>query len=368
MPAPATGGNGGAAPAPAPGPVAPIPAEPIPNPEPKPTPAKPVAPSIPQQVSQVLATATVIRVPATTPVELPAATGAPAKVMTVASMSGTSLAVIITPTGTPPTSYVITITNSVTGEVKTQNVNGASITQSIPISGLSPTGLYTVSVVANTASGQALSVAGKVATPAAVTAPYSKLTSAAIISANAATSKITTVFPLSSSVSASLNGVNTSLASGVLASTSADGTALAMTILPPSKSAAINSYIVMVTDRTTGIVTTQTIPAGSTPSSMALAGLAPGDNYSVAVIASNKGGSQTLVLSNAIKMAGVSAGPAKPGVVVLKQTAGTTDSANSPKIVKVVPKVDAKNKNKATVEIGNLTPGQRIKITVKGKK
>ena len=367
VPAPATGGGGGA-PASAPGPLAPIPAEPIPNPEPKPTPAKPVAPSISQQVSQVLATATVIRVPATTPVELPAATGAPAKVMTVASMSGTSLAVIITPTGTPPTSYVITITNSVTGEVKTQNVNGASITQSIPISGLSPTGLYTVSVVANTASGQALSVAGKVATPAAVTAPYSKLTSAAIISANAATSKITTVFPLSSSVSASLNGVNTSLASGVLASTSADGTALAMTILPPSKSAAINSYVVMVTDRTTGIVTTQTIPAGSTPSSMALAGLAPGDNYSVAVIASNKDGSQTLVLSNAIKMAGVSAGPAKPGVVVLKQTAGTTDSANSPKIVKVVPKLDSKNRNKATVEIGNLKPGQRIKVTVKGKK
>ena len=368
VPAPATGGNGGAAPAPAPGPVAPIPAEPIPNPEPKPTPAKPVAPSISQQLSQVLATATVIRVPATTQVELPAATGAPAKVMTVASMSGTSLAVIITPTGTPPTSYVITITNSVTGEVKTQNVNGASITQSIPISGLSPTGLYTVSVVANTASGQALSVAGKVATPAAVTAPYSKLTSAAVISANAATSKITTVFPLSSSVSASLNGVNTSLASGVLASTSVDGTALAMTILPPSKSAAINSYVVMVTDRTTGIVTTQTIPAGSTPSSMALAGLAPGDNYSVAVIALNKDGSQTLVLSNAIKMAGVSAAPAKPGVVVLKQTAGTTDAANSPKIVKVVPKVDEKNKNKATVEIGNLKPGQRIKVTVKGKK
>jgi len=113
VPAPATGGNGGAAPAPAPGPVAPIPAEPIPNPEPKPTPAKPVAPSISQQLSQVLATATVIRVPATTQVELPAATGAPAKVMTVASMSGTSMAVIITPTGTPPTSYVITITNSV---------------------------------------------------------------------------------------------------------------------------------------------------------------------------------------------------------------------------------------------------------------
>jgi len=101
---------------------------------------------------------------------------------------------------------------------------------------------------------------------------------------------------------------------------------------------------------------------------MALAGLAPGDNYSLAVIAMNKDGSQTLVLSNAIKMAGVSAGPAKPGVVVLKQTAGTTDSANSPKIVKVVPKVDAKNKNKATVEIGNLKPGQRIKVTVKGKK
>jgi uncharacterized repeat protein (TIGR02543 family) len=367
VPAPATGGGGGA-PAPAPGPVAPIPAEPIPNPEPKPTPAKPVAPSISQQVSQVLATASVIRVPATIPVTLPSVASAPAQVSTVASMSGTSMAVIITPTGTPPTSYVITITNSVTGEVKTQTVSGSALTQSIPISGLSATGVYAVAVVANTASGQALSVAGKVATPAAVAAPYSKLTPAAINNANAATSKITTVFPLSSSVSASLNGVNTSLSSGVLASTSSDGTSLAMTILPPTKSAAINNYVIMVTDRTTGIVTTQTIPAGSTPSSMALAGLAPGDNYSVAVIAMNKDGSQSLVLSNAIKMAGSSSGPAKPGVVVLKQTAGTTDSANAPKIVKVVPKVDTKNKNKATVEIGNLKPGQRIKVTVKGKK
>jgi hypothetical protein len=263
---------------------------------------------------------------------------------------------------------LITITNTATGEVKTQLVSGSASTQSIPISGLAPTGVYSVAVIANTANGQALSVAGKVATPAVVTAPYNKLNPSAIATANAATTKVTNVFPLSSSVSASLNGVNSSLSSGVLASTSADGTSLAMTILPPAKSAAINSYVVMVTDRTTGVVTTQTIPAGSTPSSMALAGLAPGDNYSVAVISMNKDGSQTLVMSNAVRMAGTSAGPAKPGVVVLKQTQGTTDSANAPKIVKFVPKVDTKNKNKATVDIGNLKPGQRIKVTVKGKK
>ena len=127
----------------------------------------------------------------------------------------------------------------------------------------------------------------------------------------------------------------------------------------------------MVTDRTTGIVTTQQVVAGADPSSLALAGLAPGDKYSVAVIAVNKNGSQAVVMTTAILMGGTPVAKPAAGAVIFKQTPNTTDSANAPKIVSLTPKAatGSKNKNKATIDIGNLKPGQKIKVTLKdGKK
>ena len=70
-------------------------------------------------------------------------------------------------------------------------------------------------------------------------------------------------------------------------------------------------------------------------------------------------------------MAGTPAPKPAAGSIKLKQTPNTTDSANAPKIVSLTPKAatGSKNKNKATIDIGNLKPGQKIKVTLKdGKK
>ena len=281
------------------------------------------------------------------------------------------MAVIITPTGTPAQSYLITAVNSVTGEVISQLVTGSPSTQSIAISGLNPNGVYKVSVVANMPYGQALAGTGNVSQPKAITAPSTQLTPSVLALANQSATAVTTAFPLSSSIAASLGKPTASLAKSVLTTTSSDGQSLAMTIVPPANSGEIKSYIVMVTDRTTGIVTTQQVSASSDPSSLALAGLAPGDKYSVAVIAVNKSGIQEVVMTTAILMAGTPAPKPAAGTVKLKQTPNTTDSANSPKIVSLTPKAatGSKNKNKASINIGNLKPGQKIKVTLKdGKK
>ena len=375
-PAPAT------APAPAPAP-APIPAQPAPapspthspapgpTPAPAPTPTTPPAtgaasnaPDILTAINQALAHASVVPVPISSSVELGTPNpSAPAKVLTVASAAGTSLAVIITPQGAPPASYLISVTNNVTGQVTTQLVTGSAITQSIAIAGLNPSATYSVAVIANTASGQALAFAGKVATPAAIAAPATKITPSIIATAAQSAAGVAP-FPLSSSTGALIGKANPALASGVVATSSSNGTSLALTVLPPAKAGTVSSYIIMITDRTTGIVTTQQVPAGSNPASMALSNLAPGDAYSVAVVAVDKSGAQSIVTSSAIVMAGKQIVRTVAGGVKLAQTPNTTDSANSPRIVKFVPKAVAGKKNQATVEITNLKPGQRIKVTV----
>jgi uncharacterized repeat protein (TIGR02543 family) len=372
-----------APPAPTPPPPTPGPTPPGPTPPTPPTPAPPtpgptapattpksIDPAVTEQANSIAGNS-VIKVPFTAPVGLAAPTNSPATIQTIASASGTSMAVIITPKGTPAQSYLITAVNSKTGEVITQLVTGSSSIQSISLSGLNPDGAYKVTVVANTASGQVLAGAGNVAQPKAITAPSTKIDATVLTLANQSASTVTTAFPLSSSVAATLGKPTTSLAKSVLATTSADGQSLAMTIVPPANSADLKSYIVMVTDRTTGIVTTQQVAAGTDPSSLALAGLAPGDKYSVAVIAVNKNGSQAVVMTTAILMGGTPVAKPAAGAVIFKQTPNTTDSANAPKIVSLTPKAatGSKNKNKATIDIGNLKPGQKIKVTLKdGKK
>ena len=371
-----------------PGPTPPAPTPPTPTPTgptppaptpPTPTPTAPVAPATsPKSVDPAIAAQassvagnTVIKVPFAAPIGLVSPANSPAKIQTVASASGTSMAVIITPTGTPAQSYLITAVNSATGEEISQLVTGSPSTQSIAISGLDPNGLYKVSVVANMPNGQALAGTGNVLQPKAITAPSTQLTPSVLALANQSATAVTTAFPLSSSIAASLGKPTASLAKSVLATTSSDGQSLAMTIVPPANSVEIKSYIVMVTDRTTGIVTTQQVSASSDPSSLALAGLAPGDKYSVAVIAVNKSGTQEVVMTTAILMAGTPAPKPAAGSIKLKQTPNTTDSANAPKIVSLTPKAatGSKNKNKAAIDIGNLKPGQKIKVTLKdGKK
>jgi uncharacterized repeat protein (TIGR02543 family) len=359
-----------------PGPIPPSPTPPTPTP-PAPTPSttpatspKSVDPAVTAQANSVAGNA-VIKVPFTAPVGLITPANSPASIQTIASASGTSMAVIITPKGTPAQSYLITAVNSKTSEVITQLVTGSPSTQSIALSGLNPGGAYKVTVVANTAAGQVLAGAGNIAQPKPITAPSTKIQPAVLALANQASTAVTTAFPLSSSIAASLGTPTPTLAKSVLATTSTDGQSLAMTILPPANASDVKSYIVMVTDRTTGIVTTQQVAAGADPSSLALAGLAPGDKYSVAVVAANMSGSQAVVMTTAILMAGTPRAKPAPGTIKLKQTPNTTDSANAPKIVSLTPKAapGSKNKNKATINIGNLKPGQKIKVTLKdGKK
>jgi hypothetical protein len=323
-----------------------------------------IAPAVVTAIAQTLTTAPAVPVPITASVALGTPNpNAPAKVLTVASAAGTSLAVIITPQGTPAASYLITVTNNLTGAVTSQLVTGSALTQSVAIAGLNPSATYSVAVVANTAGGQSLAVAGKVATPAPIAAPATKITAAVIAASNQSAATVAP-FPLTSSTGALVGKSNPAFASGVVATSSSDGTSLALTVLPPGKAGNIASYIVMVTDRTTGIVTTQQVPAGSNPASMALSNLASGDSYSLAVVAVDKNGTQNIVTSSAVVMAGKQvARPATSGVK-LAQTPNTTDSANAPRIVKFVPKAVAGSKNQATVEINNLKPGQRIKVTI----
>ena len=273
---------------------------------------------------------------------------------------------IIKPTSTPVQSYLITATNTQTGQVITQLVTGSPSLQSIPINGLSATGTYALSVVANTATGQVLVTAGSVVTPPSQTTPATNIGNTVLGQAIIGSNKVTSPITLASSQSVALTGATPKLVQQALAASSKDGTALSMTVVPPA-GAAVSSYIVMVTDRVTGIVTTQEVAAGSNPGSIDLAGLAPGDQYSVAVVAVDSKGEQTLALTSAVTMAGTPAPRAAKGSVTLKQTPGTTDAANAPKIVNLVPKTSKKN-GVANVTINNLKPGQRIKAVVKGAK
>jgi len=380
---------------------------PTPTPAPKPSPSTNAAPStspskssspaIPVIAAPVVAAAKaailnapVAAITSSAVTALPSvAPSTPVKVSTVASSSGTALAVVITSltavtkVASAPSSYVVAVTNTKTGAVTTQIVPATSATQTVPLAGLQSSSNYAVVVIAQTVSGaQFLVTASKVSTPAPVTEKVTPISNAVANQVTIIENGTKSPIQVLSKGSVDIPVTAPALASSISTATTANGTALAVTINPPAVittgAATPTSYSVLVSDKTTGITTTQDVQyAASTPSSVVIPGLTAGDNYAVAVVA-NSGSStasgapavQDLVAATVVSTPSPTTpvSSKKNTGIKLTQTPHTADAANAPQIVKVTPKVSphATSGNSATIDLSNLKPGQRVQVVLKG--
>jgi hypothetical protein len=251
----------------------------------------------------------------------------------------------------------------------------------VPLSGLAASSNYSVVVVAQSANGtQTLVAASKVTTPVATVAKVTPISPTVSNQVAAAVQNSNNVVSVKSNSAVALPVLANSTVSTISAATTSNGNALAVTITPPAEvknTPAPTSYSVLVTNKTTGITTSQEVAySPSTPASVVVPGLISGDNYAVSVIA-NQGTSangtapaeQNLISTAVITTPNAGAAKTtKSSTVVLTQTPRTVDAANGPQIVKVTPKVNTKSTsgNSATIDLSNLKPGQRVQVVLKG--